>query len=98
MAERFEYAVMASELVRLTEGIRAFAHSPSTLMLRAADQDWRDLMRSALDHAEIETTDAQFERAWRTLWRRAFMGGTYTLDAKAILAAIHDELTQENRS
>jgi hypothetical protein len=55
------------------------------------EENWQQLTRWALDRAGIEANEAQFERAWRTAWQRAFMGGSYTQDARAILKAIRDE-------
>jgi hypothetical protein len=51
-------------------------------------EGFREMARHALMQVGLETTDEQFDRAWRTLWQRAFMGGNFTLDAKAMLIAI----------
>lgn len=64
------------------------AHSTDDAPGSTPAQAWQDFMRTALRRAEIEVTDEEFERAWRCMWQRSFMGGNWTLDAKAVLAAI----------
>jgi hypothetical protein len=70
----------------LADGLRDAA-STDDLPQSTPAEAWQNVTRYAFDRAEIELSSDQFERAWRKAWQRAFMGGNYTLDARAILTA-----------
>lgn len=77
------------ELEELTDALRDAAGRDDDPQLTPAE-NWQQLTYWALGVAGIDVTEEEFERAWRTAWRRAFMGGSYTQDAKAILKAIRE--------
>ena len=70
----------------LADGLRNAASTDDDPQATPAE-NWQQITRYALAHAGITLTYEEFDRAWRAAWKRAFMGGSYTLDARAILAA-----------
>jgi len=81
----------------LADGLRDAAGTDDSLEHTPAEA-WQAVTRYAFERAEIDITDEQFERAWRVAWRRASMGGSYTLDARAILRAAHDSAPSPEES
>jgi hypothetical protein len=52
---------------------------------------WQQLMRDALESAQVSLTPEEFDRAWRWLWKSSFLGGSYTQDARRVLTQARGE-------
>lgn len=79
----------------IRDALRDWAHSASPDRWRWTGEEQRawdraDLAR-ALRAREVCLDAAQLDLAFKVLRQRSFMGGNYTLDAKAVLAKLAEE-------
>jgi hypothetical protein len=80
--------VQEDEVRRLAAAIRERAKEAETGVYHDLFEAWRGFTEECLNAAGIELADeGEYQVAAKWMWRSAFMGGNYTLDARRVLWA-----------
>lgn len=77
------------EVRRLAAAIGERAKDVAAGTYHGVWESWREFTSECLESAGIELADeGELELAAKWMWRSAFMGGNYTLDARRVLKAV----------
>lgn len=80
--------VTEDEVKRLATAIRERAHDAEAGVYHDLFEAWRGFTEECLLAAGIELADeGEYQLAAKWMWRSAFRGGNYTLDARRVLWA-----------